>query len=220
MLALKPNDALSGQLVVSAAGACRVIEDAGYSAKDLNRPGITQALQMVESRSGRRPGRGQVDRLSRSLLDFAAPMDRARRKKWALAALDLGVDTSTPSGEMMANVVASFAQFERRLIGQRTKDALAVKKRRVSAWVTQDSAPRPGAADQDDAVTRIYSGENRCTAEPGLHPDRTRRSVLVPLDRPRSPASRTVKQRATTTGRAPSRPCTAPTSSAAPPRKR
>src|SRR5439155_5621071 len=66
--------------------------------------------------------------LSRSLLDFAALMDRARRKKWALAALDLGVDTSTPSGEMMANVMASFAQFERRLIGQRTKDALAVKR--------------------------------------------------------------------------------------------
>jgi DNA invertase Pin-like site-specific DNA recombinase len=43
--------------------------------------------------------------------------------------LDLGVDTTTPSGEMVANVMATFAQFERRLIGQRTKDALAVKKR-------------------------------------------------------------------------------------------
>jgi DNA invertase Pin-like site-specific DNA recombinase len=43
-------------------------------------------------------------------------------------ALDLGVDTSTPSGEMMASVLATFAQFERRLIGQRTRDALAVKR--------------------------------------------------------------------------------------------
>ena len=34
----------------------------------------------------------------------------------------------TPSGEMMASVLATFAQFERRLIGQRTKDALAVKR--------------------------------------------------------------------------------------------
>ena len=41
-------------------------------------------------------------------------------------ALDLGVDTSTPAGEMMANVLATFAQFERRLIGQRTRDALAI----------------------------------------------------------------------------------------------
>src|SRR5436853_2491569 len=55
-------------------------------------------------------------------------MDQARRQGWALIALDLGVDTSTPAGEMMANVLATFAQFERRLIGQRTKDALAVKR--------------------------------------------------------------------------------------------
>jgi DNA invertase Pin-like site-specific DNA recombinase len=55
-------------------------------------------------------------------------MERARRKGWSLVALDLGVDTSTPSGEMLANVLAVFAQFERRLIGQRTKDALAAKR--------------------------------------------------------------------------------------------
>ena len=43
-------------------------------------------------------------------------------------ALDLGVDTTSPAGEMIANSVANFSQFERRLIGQRTKDALAVKR--------------------------------------------------------------------------------------------
>src|SRR5262245_36311820 len=55
-------------------------------------------------------------------------MERARKKGWNLVALDLGVDTSAPSGEMMASVLATFAQFERRLIGQRTKDALAVTR--------------------------------------------------------------------------------------------
>jgi DNA invertase Pin-like site-specific DNA recombinase len=55
-------------------------------------------------------------------------MDRARRKHWSLVALDLQVDMTTPAGEMMANVLAKFAQFERRLIGQRTRDALAQKK--------------------------------------------------------------------------------------------
>jgi DNA invertase Pin-like site-specific DNA recombinase len=70
----------------------------------------------------------KLDRLSRSLLDFSALMERSRKGRWALVALDLGVDTTTPSGEMMANVLAVFAHFERRLIGQRTKDALAVKR--------------------------------------------------------------------------------------------
>ncbi|MGH2500086.1 MAG: recombinase family protein [Candidatus Limnocylindria bacterium] len=70
----------------------------------------------------------KLDRLSRSLLDFAALMERGRKAKWAIVALDIGVDTTTPSGEMMANVLAVFAQFERRLIGQRTREALAVKR--------------------------------------------------------------------------------------------
>jgi DNA invertase Pin-like site-specific DNA recombinase len=70
----------------------------------------------------------KLDRLSRSLLDFAGLMARATKEKWGLIALDLGVDTSTPAGEAMANVLATFAQFERRLIGQRTREALAAKK--------------------------------------------------------------------------------------------
>ena len=70
----------------------------------------------------------KLDRLSRSLLDFASLMQKAKREGWQLVVLDLGVDTSTPAGEMMANVMASFAQYERRLIGQRTKAALAQRK--------------------------------------------------------------------------------------------
>jgi DNA invertase Pin-like site-specific DNA recombinase len=45
-----------------------------------------------------------------------------------LVAVDCAVDTTTPAGEAMANVLATFAQFERRLISQRTKDALAAKR--------------------------------------------------------------------------------------------
>jgi DNA invertase Pin-like site-specific DNA recombinase len=60
--------------------------------------------------------------------DFAATMDTARRQGWALVALDLGVDTTTPAGELVANVMAAVAQWERRVIGQRTADALAAKK--------------------------------------------------------------------------------------------
>jgi hypothetical protein len=45
-----------------------------------------------------------------------------------MVALDLGVDTSTSQGELMANVLASFAQFERRLIGQGTREGLAAAR--------------------------------------------------------------------------------------------
>jgi DNA invertase Pin-like site-specific DNA recombinase len=105
-----------------------VIEDAGFSGKDLNRPGIAAALDALRRHKADTLVVAKLDRLSRSMLDFAALMDRASREHWALVALDLGVDTTTPAGEMMANVLATFAQFERRLIGQRTRDALAIKR--------------------------------------------------------------------------------------------
>jgi resolvase-like protein/recombinase len=52
----------------------------------------------------------------------------AQKQNWAFVALDCAVDTSTPAGEAMAHVLATFGQFERRLIGQRTKEALVAKK--------------------------------------------------------------------------------------------
>ena len=62
------------------------------------------------------------------MLDFTAVMAKASKQGWALVALDCAVDTTTPAGEAMANVLATFAQFERRLIGQRTREALAAKR--------------------------------------------------------------------------------------------
>jgi DNA invertase Pin-like site-specific DNA recombinase len=70
----------------------------------------------------------KLDRLSRSMVDFSKIMATAQRQSWALVALDVNVDTSSPSGEAMAHMLATFAQFERRLIGQRTREALAAKR--------------------------------------------------------------------------------------------
>lgn len=47
-----------------------------------------------------------------------------------MIALDLGVDMTTPSGKLLAGVMAQFAEYERELIGQRTRDALAAAKGR------------------------------------------------------------------------------------------
>lgn len=106
-------------------GVCR---DEGYSAKTLNRPGIGGALEWLASGEADALMAAKLDRLSRSVLDFAALVEQSRSEGWALICLDLGVDTSTAAGEVMANVLAAFAQFERRLIGERTKAALAQKK--------------------------------------------------------------------------------------------
>lgn len=105
-----------------------VIEDAGYSAKDLKRPGVRVALDILREGGADALVVAKLDRLSRSMLDFAGIMAAAQKQGWGLIALDCAVDTTTPAGEAMANVLATFAQFERRLISQRTKDALAAKR--------------------------------------------------------------------------------------------
>ncbi len=100
------------------------------SGKSLNgRHGLKKALNVLDSGKADVLVVAKLDRLSRSLKDFAGLMEQAARNKWALVALDLGVDTTTPSGELVANVMASVAQWERRAIGQRTKDALALKRK-------------------------------------------------------------------------------------------
>lgn len=66
----------------------------------------------------------KLDRLSRSLIDFAQLMALAQEQGWGINALDIGVDTSTINGELIANIIMALAQWERRIIGQRTTAAL------------------------------------------------------------------------------------------------
>lgn len=106
------------------------IVDDGYTAATLDRPGITAALTGLRSGEYTTLVVAKLDRLSRSLLDFAGLMERAQREKWNVVCLDLGIDLATPQGQLMANVMASFAAYERELIRQRTRDALQALKSR------------------------------------------------------------------------------------------
>jgi DNA invertase Pin-like site-specific DNA recombinase len=89
------------------------------------KPGPARARAIGQLRKGDVLVVAKLDRLSRSLVDFAGLMEQARDDGWRLVALDLGLDLTTPGGEVLANVLAAFAQYERRLIGERTKAALA-----------------------------------------------------------------------------------------------
>lgn len=55
-------------------------------------------------------------------------MADAQARGWVLVALDLGIDLSTPAGKYIASVMASAAQWERRLTGPRAREALAVRR--------------------------------------------------------------------------------------------
>jgi DNA invertase Pin-like site-specific DNA recombinase len=104
-----------------------IAEDVG-SGKNLKRPGIRAALDTLATGDASALVVAKLDRLSRSMLDFAGLMATAQKQSWALVALDVQVDTTSPSGEAMAHMLATFSQFERRLISERTKQALAQKR--------------------------------------------------------------------------------------------
>lgn len=103
-----------------------VVEDAGLSAKDVKRPGIEEALRLLEIGDAKALVAAKLDRLSRSLGDLTALIASAQKQGWALVALDCALETTTPAG--MATLLAGFAPFERRLISQRTREALALKR--------------------------------------------------------------------------------------------
>ncbi len=105
------------------------LTDAGMSGKSLSgRPALSQGLQLVAGGDADALAVAKLDRLSRSLLDFAGLIARSQAEGWALVALDADVDTTTPSGRLVANVMASVAEWERETIGARTRDSLAAKR--------------------------------------------------------------------------------------------
>ncbi len=102
--------------------------DKGKSGKNLQRAGLDTALKLILAGEAGGIIVSKLDRLSRSLLDFAYLMAKADKEGWNIVALDLGVDLRTPAGKAMAGMLAIFAEFERNVISQRTKDGLAEKK--------------------------------------------------------------------------------------------
>jgi DNA invertase Pin-like site-specific DNA recombinase len=107
-----------------------VIVDSGVSGKtDFGaRPGGAEVLERIEAGEATAVVAAKLDRLSRSVTAFGQLVERALANSWRLVALDCDVDMTTASGELVANIMASVAQWERRVIGERTKAALAAKR--------------------------------------------------------------------------------------------
>ncbi len=112
-----------------------VIEDAGFSAKSLDRPGMTKLLSLIR---GRRIGVvvvAKLDRITRSVRDLGELIDVFQRSGVEFASVADHIDTSTASGRLVLNVMGSVSQWEREAIGERTAEALAVMRsngRRIS----------------------------------------------------------------------------------------
>lgn len=104
-----------------------IVADPGGSGANVN-PGLRSCLEQLANGRSDALIVAKMDRLARSVSNAATILDLASAQGWDLVICDMGVDLSTPSGEAMANMLATFAQFERRMISQRTKEGLAAAK--------------------------------------------------------------------------------------------
>ncbi len=104
--------------------------DDGFGAGDLHRPAIAEALDRLSRGEFEALVSAKLDRLSRSVLDFAQLLERSEKERWGLVLLDLDLDTTKPAGRLVAHVMAAVASFERDRIAERTREALAAVKAR------------------------------------------------------------------------------------------
>ena len=94
------------------------------SAKTLERPGMVRLLAMIEARAVDTVIVAKLDRLTRSVRDLADLLERFEAKGVALISVSESLDTSSPAGRLVLNIMMSVSQWEREAIGERTRDAL------------------------------------------------------------------------------------------------
>ncbi len=104
-----------------------VREEVKSGARADNRPVLADVIRALRAGDADAVVVAKLDRLSRSVVDAGRLLEQARKGGFNIVALDLGLDLSTPTGELVANVLAAVAQWERRMIGVRTSEALQVK---------------------------------------------------------------------------------------------
>ncbi len=122
----------------------RVTIERGASAKTMSRKGIAEALSAIRSGVADVLMVSKSDRATRNLRDLLDLMDWSAAEGWSFIDLEGMIDTSTPQGRANASMRGVFSELERRLIGMRTKDALAELREQGGGIIIGKSGKRIG----------------------------------------------------------------------------
>lgn len=104
-------------------GECKEYKDKGYSGKNIDRPDFQRLLTDIKNGLIKRVIVYKLDRISRSIVDFAKLMELFKRYNVEFVSCTEKFDTSTPMGRAMLNICIVFAQLERESTQQRVTDA-------------------------------------------------------------------------------------------------
>ena len=109
-------------------------DDGGFSGGNMERPALKRLLDDIEAGRVDCVAVYKVDRLSRSLLDFARVMETFDTHGVSFVSVTQQFNTATSMGRLILNVLLSFAQFEREMIAERTRDKMCAARRK-GKWI-------------------------------------------------------------------------------------
>ena len=105
-------------------------DDGGFTGGNLDRPAVKRLMDDIDAGLFDCVVVYKVDRLSRSLLDFARMLEKFEQGNIAFVSVTQQFNTANSMGRLMLNVLLSFAQFEREVISERTRDKIAATRRK------------------------------------------------------------------------------------------
>lgn len=105
-------------------------DDGGFTGANMDRPALRRLLADIEAGKVDCVVVYKVDRLSRNLLDFGRIIEILDKHHVAFVSVTQSFNTSTSMGRLILNVLLSFAQFEREMISERTRDKIAAARRK------------------------------------------------------------------------------------------
>jgi site-specific DNA recombinase len=105
-------------------------DDGGFTGGNMERPALKRLMADIEAGKVDCVVVYKVDRLSRSLIDFARMMEVFERQGVSFVSVTQQFNTANSMGRLMLNVLLSFAQFEREIISERTRDKIAATRRK------------------------------------------------------------------------------------------
>ena len=112
----------------------QTFDDGGFSGGNMERPALKRLLAAVESRAIDCVVVYKVDRLSRSLMDFARIVEVFDRNLVSFVSVTQQFNTTSSLGRLTLNILLSFAQFEREIISERTRDKMSAARRK-GKWI-------------------------------------------------------------------------------------
>jgi site-specific DNA recombinase len=128
-------------------------DDGGFTGANIDRPAFQRLLADVEAHRVEIVVVYKVDRLSRSLLDFVKVMERLTAAGGSFVSVTQNFSTADAMGRLTLNMLMSFAEFEREMIAERTRDKICAARRR-GKWT---GGPVPFGYDLKDK--RLYINE-------------------------------------------------------------